>query len=352
MQLIIAALAADSVVARMSVYSDDDELTVISPLTTARLDVTDSMDVEAGYTADVITAATVDIRTAASPRGYEETRHEGHLGVSWEPWAQTTVHGLYALSGERDYLSHSASLGLSRELFSRRFTVAGVYRVQADTVGRAQEPSFAKSLLGQGGEISASLVLDRRTVVGATYAIQHLDGFQSSPYRFVPIYQGDKVQASLLENVPDARFRHAGALQARRAITRNLFALGLYRYYRDNWGVASHTAEGEVARSFAEDRGSVGLRVRGYWQGEADFYAQRYDTFPLLPTYVTRDKKLGRNATVLAGLRGSYAISLSRLFRETQFDASFDLYDQRFFDFEPLAQRTAAILSAGWSATW
>jgi uncharacterized protein DUF3570 len=349
---IVAVMLLDSAVARVGVYADDDDLTVWSPQVNADVAVAGGASLDAGWTADVISAATVDVRTAASPRGaYHETRHELHLGPRYRLRPGTDLRAGYTFSVEPDYTSHQVSAGLSHETLRRRLALALGYRLLRDTVGRVGEPSFARDLRGQAADLSADVALDRRTVVGAAYTVQRLDGFQASPYRLVPLRdETGSLRAALGEATPEERWRHAASLRARRALPWRIYATGLYRYYLDSWDVRSHTGEIDVARSLRGDRGTLGVRARGYTQGAADFQQPSYDTFPLVPRYRTADKKLGRNRSLLAGVRGDWApagpLSPSR------FEASLDLYDQWFLDFPPLRRRVAALLSLGWSAEW
>jgi hypothetical protein len=348
----VTVLLCDSGVARIGVYADDDDLNVWSPQASAQVDVGSGVEVEGGWTADVITAATVDVRTAATPRGsYHETRHEVHVGPRWEPAAGSALFGGYTLSVERDYTSHVATVGAARETWGRRLTLTASARLLEDTVGRAGEPGFERRLRGRSGEIGADVVLGLRTVAGMTVSVQRLEGYQSSPYRRVTIRDETGVpRTSLDEQVPDERTRPAASLSLRQALPLRLFAMGSYRFYADSWGVRSHTGELDLSRSVARDRAAWGLHVRGYSQGQADFHEARYDTYPLLPQYRSADKKLGRTRSVLAGVRGEWApggaLGASRL------EASADVYDQWFLDFEPLRRRIAALLAVGWSAEW
>ena len=73
--LAATARADDRAAAGVFVHTDDDGLTVIHPIASTRVEVADDTHVGVGWEADVISAATIDVRTSASPRGFEETRH-------------------------------------------------------------------------------------------------------------------------------------------------------------------------------------------------------------------------------------------------------------------------------------
>ena len=61
------ALAGGRASSWVSVYADDDRLTVVSPQIAVRAELREGLDVDVGYDMDVITAASVDVVTAASP---------------------------------------------------------------------------------------------------------------------------------------------------------------------------------------------------------------------------------------------------------------------------------------------
>ncbi len=108
-------------------------------------------------------------------------------------------------SQENDWLSHTASVGASRELFKKNTEISMAYSATRNKIGRAMDPIFEKSLIAHTAEFSIGQLLDRKSRAGLAYTFQDLRGFQSSPYRFVRTSDG----VAMAEVHPRTRRRHA-----------------------------------------------------------------------------------------------------------------------------------------------
>lgn len=350
-----ATAHADSrATAFVSAYADDDDLTVISPELSLRQEVSDWLDVEGSYEADIISAASVDVMTAASPHGYEEMRHGLSAGVVYKPEREIRFGLKYLPSWETDYDSHALALSTAYEWLERRLEERLDLRVSFDRVGRAGEPeSEWRDLRIVALSPSLSYVLDRWTVASLAYEIQAQDGFQSSSYRFVPVRWSGTTTVSVPERHPEWRVRHALALGVRHALSRSWFVSGGYRFYRDSWGLGSHTANAGLEHAAKRERVIVGVDARGYYQGEASFYQERYAAPPgTFPVYRSRDKMLSESWSVLAGLRGEVGLGPVGFADDLRVATRADVYDQHFLTFEPLDRRRAFIFQLGASAEY
>ncbi|MFO0568517.1 MAG: DUF3570 domain-containing protein [Polyangiaceae bacterium] len=309
---------------------------------------------DAAYEADIISAASVDVMTAASPHGYSEVRHGLSAGATWKPEREITFALRYMPSWETDYSSHALSLRTAYEWLERRLEERLDARVSFDRVGRAGEPESQwhdLHLVSLGP--SLSYVLDRWTVANLSYEVQAQSGFQQSAYRFVPIRWSGTTTVSVPEEHPRWRVRHAFALGVRRALSRHWFLSGGYRLYRDSWGVTSHTADAGIQHATERERVIVGFDARGYYQGEADFYEERYARAPgTFPTFRSRDKMLSESWSVLAGLRGEIGLGPLGFAEDVRVAVRSDVYDQHFLTFEPLEGRRAFIFQLGASAEY
>lgn len=353
--LLAANAGADSrATAFVSVYSDDDELTVVSPELALRQELSDRLQLQASYEADIISAASVDVMTAASPHGYQEVRHGLAAGATWRPEREISFGLSYLPSWETDYDSHAIALRTVYEWLERRLEERLDLRASFDRVGRAGEPeSEWRDLFIVSVAPSLSWVLDRWTVASLSYELQAQDGFQSSSYRFVPIRWSGTTTVSVPERHPEWRVRHALALGVRHALSRSWFVSGGYRLYRDSWGLGSHTAEAGLQHSTRGERVLVGLDARGYYQGAASFYEQRYSALPgTFPVYRSRDKMLSDGWSVLAGLRGEVGLGPVGFADDVRVVAKSEVYEQHFLSFEPLDARRAFIFQLGASAEY
>ena len=105
-------------------YHDSDHVDVISPQLAAGAALDDDGgSVSATVAVDVVTAASVDVVSEATP-GFTEVREEGDLRVAkrvggWLPGAH------YRYSREPDYLSHGGGLSFESRLGSADTTLTG-----------------------------------------------------------------------------------------------------------------------------------------------------------------------------------------------------------------------------------
>jgi len=285
------------------VRTDSDRTTVIAPRVHVAGQLDERVTLEATYTMDAWTGASIDVRTAATEAIYEE-RHELSAGAGYE-LTDVALSGSYRYSTEEDYESHGGVLGASFDLAGNDATLAVNAFGSIDAVGRAGDPTFDESQGSLGGRVTLTQVLSRAGLVQLAWETARIDGFQSSVYRFVAL-GGDGTCASeapfcIPERAPDERYRSAGMLRARHALLERVSAGVQYRLYLDSWGLASHTIEPDLAVQIGE-RGVLTLRYRYYTQGEADFYRPRYlDAFGV-DGFATRDRKLSAFYAHMAGV--------------------------------------------------
>jgi hypothetical protein len=291
--------------------ADTDATVVVSPRTSVAGEVGDDLRVEAAHTVDVWTGASVDV-VAAATRAIEEQRHEVQAGGSYRRGA-ASVAGSYRHSTEPDYESHGGVLRGTLEL-DRKNTVLGLALTGAgDTVGRAGDPWFQRPQWSLGARATWTQVLGRRAIGEVAWESGTIQGFQSSPYRWVAV-GGQGVCAGgapycVPENVPDERFRHSATAQARVSGPSGLSFGARYRFYFDSWGLTAHTVEPDVAFTIGRG-GTLSLRFRHHAQGEASFYQPRYFRLDAAG-FVTRDRKLSAMTTQTLGIGYLHDVMLS-----------------------------------------
>lgn len=343
-----AARADDRVGAAVFVHSDDDGLLVVHPVATAVAAVGEATHVLARYDADVVSAATVDVRTSASPHGFDETRHGGGLGFTHDLTRTLHLGGGYGFSYSPDYMTHSGAASLSIE-DDRRLNTFGLSLAGArDSVGRTGEPEWVGHLTSLAGELSWTSILSPIAVMDVVGALEWRDGFQENPYRYVPIESssGQSV-VYVTEEVPDQRLR--GALRGRLRVAPEdwLFLRGSYRFHFDDWGVAGHTVR---ARASAEAWGPWLFSVNGrfYAQRAASFYQGTYATLPSVPDIRTKDRELAQSWYLAGGARVEYEFAewLGFAWRA---DLRGEVKWQRYFDTPVLPRRTSVTVGLGLS---
>lgn len=327
----------------VSVHASTDNLVVVSPQASARVTVRD-FELQGGWDADVITGASVDVRTSASPRGYTEVRQGITLGTTWRPEAGRSLAVHYTPSWENDYESETFSVTQSEEWLGHRLTTYVGARGSFDRAGRTGSDRATWRTLDTGGlELGLGWVFGPRTVGNLAFEGQVSHGFMASPYRFARV-GGYGVP----EQVPESRARGALAVSLRHALTPAWFATFGARLYDDSWAIASHTEEVELAHTMVHGKLTLSATARLYGQSAASFYQPSYSFVGAgIPLWRTADKLLAPSLSGLGAARASWAWRSLGPLDELRATAKLELYGQRLYDFLPLAARGAAVFSFG-----
>jgi len=286
---------ADDVSATFFTRTDSDGTRVISPGAEVRVDFGNGeTQLEAGYSMDIWTSASIDVRTAAT-RPVTEQRDELRGALRHEA-DNTTILGAYRYSTETDYISHGGSITVLQSLANGSADVGGSIFAAADEVGRSGDNAFSRDLATLGVSMTYNQILDRRTLMQMTYEFARREGYQASPYRFVAIggdglCSGDAITC-VPESHPDVRLRHATVLRLRRAMGDDHSLGASFRFYIDNWGILSTTASTQWAWVVGRDS-TLRTKYRYYRQQGADFYRSSYEASSAgLPALRSRDREL------------------------------------------------------------
>ncbi len=336
------ARADDRAATGAFVYTDSDGLTVVHPSAAASARVSEETRVEARYDADVISAATVDVRTSASVRPFEEVRHGASLAVAHELARTLSIEGSYALSISPDHQSHGVGVGGVVEDDERTHRLALDLRGAYESVGRAGDLAPTGEVLALGAALAWTSVIASWLRLDLEGALEWRHGYLESPYRFVTIVGEGAQTVRVPEEVPDDRVRAAAGVRLRAALSDSVFARASYRLHGDGWGVLGHAVEVlgsvELARGWIA---SVGARI--LVQRGASFYRGSYASWPDVPALRTRDRELapGFSGALTAGLEGRLA-ELPEGFRLVA-RARGELLYFRFFDTPLLPERVGVV---------
>jgi hypothetical protein len=230
-------------------------------------------------------------------------------------------------------------------MFDKNTTLALGVRLSLDTISRANDQNFSRDLTTVRASASWTQILSARFLAQLTYELVHAQGFQSSPYRFVPIRMTEDAAPTewVLETDPDVRWRHAFVLGANRALGERSSLQGDYRIYTDTWGITSHTVGARYFVGITKDL-ELRLRERFYTQNSASFYERVY-TMPA--TYITYDRELSALWSETLGIKLDY-----RFTDHVDGELKADLFYYSYADFAPLRSRTGANLGLGVSLTY
>jgi hypothetical protein len=333
-----AALAQAVVAAGSSAFFESGgplNMTVVIPEVRADVPLGDNLAVNAAWTADVISgasvavvdapAASVDAISAAS---LQDVRNVLGGGVRMQD-GQSSLAAGYRYGIENDYRSHAFDVTAHTDLFERNTSLEITYArafdhvcdgpSASDAVLKARLDSsdgcFAHRTGADGKPVRRVAALDVNSFEAAwtqalgqmvnmqwTASASLLHGLQANPYRAVVIGR-----TAAQEHHPENRARYALAAGLRVWIAPWSGALQpLVRAYRDTWNVRSLSAELGYEQSLGQ-----GVRIRGrgryYVQSGASFYSDDYVLHPR-GRYFTGDRELSSMRSVLLGAQCSWTV--------------------------------------------
>jgi hypothetical protein len=335
-----SAAADDGFVAKTQVYVDSDHTTVVSPLVAATKDAWRGGTVGVSCVADVVSSASIDVVSNATTH-MSDFRSEATGSVT-QRLRDTTLSAAYIFSTENDYTSHNASVGVAQNLWRNNSTLALDAAFSYDTVGRNGDAAFRRTLVTAGLDASWTQTLSRRAVAQLGYSFVYDDGYQASPYRFVPVpaLDGGDTSFKVPEAMPQLRARHAVVAKLNGYLGRGSVLQGDARYYFDDWGIQSATAELRYLLTLRSI--TVRLRERFYYQSKADFFRTHYAA---VQDYMTTDRELSTFWSNLAGVK----VAWSRPWRarRVEVEAKSDVFYFHYLDFALLHSRVGATVELG-----
>jgi hypothetical protein len=300
-------------------YADTDHVFVFTPTIAVSVGKPSAgWSVGGRYLVDVVSAASVDIVSTASPR-WTEIRHVGMVDAAYKPgrWG-VAAHG--AVSIEPDYQSYSAGGEITGDFLQKNVTVLLGYDHGYDVAGRTGTPFsvFSRELDRNAFKAGVTLVVNRSTIASFVADAIVESGDPSKPYRYVPLFAPGtyvprgapvsqvtelRLSARALEQLPLSRDHFA--LSARVAHRMQNATLRVdERLYTDTWGLHATTTDARFLVDFGR-RVELGPHARFHAQTGVTFWERGYVLGPGFdfPALRTGDRELGPLFGVTGGAR-------------------------------------------------
>lgn len=325
---------------RVVVYSDDDATTVVTTAVRATVPVGEVGAVRAGWIADVVTSASVDVVTAAT-RPVHERRDELSAGVDLRA-GDALVSLDAAHSAENDYGSNRLSLSGSTDLAGNATTLGARASILFAAVGRAGDDAFQESLTVYALGVSVAQVVDARTLVSLAASLEVDRGYQASPYRFVTLADGSAAPEAL----PEGRARLALTVRLRRALSPSTVAALDERLYGDDWGLSASSTTARLVFTLASGL-DLELRNRFHVQSSVAFWQARYDR---RRRSMTADRELSALVDDFAGPALVYEAYDLGPFDTLRLDLRAEAFAFRFLPADRISGRLGAQLGIGLEA--
>jgi Protein of unknown function (DUF3570) len=318
-----AALFALAAVGHAAVLPDDRAdflwhdwqgggVTVDGPSILVRKSVNDSLSFAANYYVDMISSASVDVLSTASP--YKETRRQGSISADYLH-GNTTYSLGFIQSHEPDYKANTGFFSISQSMFGDLTTISFGYTRGWDKVG---EDSYLNGRYADGGRMttwvgdadhrnwqaSISQILTRNLLMSLNVETDESDGYLQSPYRTARYISPEGLVQQEAQVTPNTRTGNAGSLQLKYYLPWHAALDANYRIYHDTWGILAHTIGAGYTQPIFSSWTLNGT-ARYYRQGAANFYG---DLFPFEDSqnFMSRDRELAKYHDLTLGLGASW----------------------------------------------
>jgi hypothetical protein len=282
---------------------DGGGVTIEGPSILVRKKAGKSVSFVANYYVDMISSASIDVVTTASP--YTEEREQLSIGMDY--LRGNTMMSISATNSEEsDFTSDSYSFSVSQGMFGDLTTLKLAYSLSNDEVRRSDDDTFVREADRQFYSVGLTQIVTRNLIMGLNVETITDEGFLNNPYRTVryvdssnPI--GYSYEAELY---PNTRTSTAVGIRARYYLPYRAAIQGEYRFFTDTWGILSHT--GAISYTHPWGAWTFTGKYRHYTQGQADFYS---DLFPRseATNFRGRDKELSKFGSQNFRLQASYA---------------------------------------------
>jgi hypothetical protein len=285
---------------------DGGGVVVQGPSILLRQKLGESVSVSANYYVDMISSASIDVVTTASP--YTERREQKSLSVDFLRGKAIYNIG-YVDSAESDYSGKTAFASVSQDLFGDLTTVSFGFSRGWDVVGKRAEPDFRQTVDRRNFRVGVTQVLTRNLLSSLNFENVTEQGYLQNPYRNMRYAIGGGYTYGP-EIYPHTRTGNAGAVMLKYYLPWRAALQGQYRYYQDTWDIRAHTGRLEFTQPLWKEWVFTGS-YRYYRQNAASFYS---DLFPSanFQNFMGRDKEIAAYASHTLGASATYEYRIDR----------------------------------------
>ncbi len=316
---------------------DGGGVTIDGPSLLVRKKFAEKYSVAANFYMDMVSSASIDVVTTASP--YTETRTQ--MSAALDALNGKTQYSVnFTNSDENDYTANSASLDVSQDMFGDLTNVSFGFSRGWDEVRKRGDADFSEPIDRSTYRVGVTQILTPTLMVGANYELVTDEGFLNNPYRSVRYLDPGSASGFAFqpEVYPHTRTSNAAALNARYFLPYRAAVHGEYRFFTDTWGIDANTVQVGYTHPWGK-QWIFELSYRWYDQSAADFYA---DLFPRqdAQNFLARDKELSTFTSHMIGLGATYELPpLGWSFLQRSTVSLF--YDRFRFDYDDFRDITA-----------
>ena len=277
---------------------------ITGPSILIRKKVGKSVSFVGNYYVDMISSASIDVVTTASP--YTEEREQMSLGMDYLRGNTTMSIGM-TTSEESDFSAKSYNFSVSQDMFGDLTTLTLAYALGNDEIGRSDDDTFERFADRQFYSVGLTQILTRNLIMGLSVETIADEGFLNNPYRSVRYLDSTSPVGFSFEPelYPNTRVSTAVGLRARYFLPYRAAIQVDYRFFTDTWGILSHTG----AISYTHPFGPLTLtgKYRFYTQDQADFYSDLFSRSEAT-NFRARDKELSQFVSQTFRVKASYEL--------------------------------------------
>ncbi|MEX0708467.1 MAG: DUF3570 domain-containing protein [Woeseia sp.] len=313
---------------------DGGGVEIDGPSVLVRKQVGKNLSVVGNYYVDMVTSASIDVVTTASP--YTEERKQWSLGMDYLR-GNTTLTAGFTSSVESDFDASTWNFSVSQDMFGDMTTVTLSYGLGDDIVGRSDDETFSRDNTRQHYGVGLTQILTRNLITSLNFETITDEGFLNNPYRSVRYADSSSGTGYSFEPelYPATRTSNAVGLRARYFLPYRAALQGEYRFFTDTWDITSHTAS--VTYVHPMDPWTFQVKYRWHDQTGAAFYNDLFSRSEAT-NFRARDKELSPMTSQTVTLSASYEFLENgwKFIDKGSINVAFDLLTVDYHDFSDL----------------
>ncbi|MDH3620353.1 MAG: DUF3570 domain-containing protein [Gammaproteobacteria bacterium] len=281
---------------------DGGGVEIDGPSVLVRKKVGKSVSLVGNYYVDMVSSASIDVITTASP--YTEERKQWSLGMDYLR-GNTTMRVNYTSSEESDFDAETVSFSVSQDMFGDLTTLTLSYALGDDLVRRSDDDTFEAPLDRQIYGVGITQILTKNLISSLNVETITEEGFLNNPYRSVRYFDAGSALGYSFEPelYPNTRTSNAVGIRMRYFLPYRAALEGEYRFFTDTWDIDGHTASLSYIHPW-KDFTFTG-KFRYHDQTGAHFYR---DVFPRAQAtnFRGRDKEISPLTSYTFKLQAAY----------------------------------------------
>ena len=281
---------------------DGGGVQIDGPSVLVRKKVGKSVSVVGNYYVDMISSASIDVITTASP--YTEERKQWSLGMDYLR-GNTTMRVNYTSSEESDFDAETVSFSVSQDMLGDLTTVTLTYALGDDLVRRSDDDTFERPLDRQIYGVGITQILTKKLISSLNIETVTEEGYLNNPYRSVRYFDVGSATGYSFESelYPNTRTSNAVGLRLRYFLPYRAAVEGEYRFFTDTWDIEGHTVSLSYIHPW-KDFTFTG-KFRYHDQTGAHFYRDLFPG-PQATNFRGRDKELSALTSYTVKLQAAY----------------------------------------------